>query len=250
VAVEEPLEVRIGHLPLAVLMRTPGDDQELTAGFLLTEGFVKSAADIQELRRCPGTSPEARENVIVALLRDASAIDPERLQRNLYASSSCGMCGKARIDQVRQSHPPIQDEVRVSREVLTVLPQRLRERQTGFDATGGLHAAGLFDRDGRTLCIREDVGRHNAVDKVIGWALLDGRVPLSAHLLQVSGRAGFEILQKALAARVPVVSSVSAPSSLAVDLARAANMTLASFVRGENLSVFSGEFRIAAGAGC
>ncbi|HEY3242292.1 MAG TPA: formate dehydrogenase accessory sulfurtransferase FdhD [Phycisphaerae bacterium] len=247
VAVEEPLEIRIGKTPLTLLMRTPGDDDELAAGFLLTEGIIASAADLMDLSYCPGVPPEAEGNVIVALLKDSARFDPERLRRNFYASSSCGVCGRASMEHLRQSHPPIQDEVRVPREVLLGLPPQLQREQRGFAATGGLHAAGLFASRGRMLCVREDIGRHNAVDKVIGWAVLEGKTPLAGTILQVSGRASFEIVQKALAARIPIVASVSAPSSLAVDLARQSQMTLASFVRGDQLTLFSGEFRMAEG---
>ncbi len=245
VAVEEPLEIRIGKLPVAVIMRTPGHDDELAAGFLLTEGVIQSADDLVELTHCDEAGPaESRGNVIVVTLRDDSGVDLNRLQRNFYATSSCGVCGKASIAQLLRTLAPFENESRVSRGTIAALPDALRDHQAAFAATGGVHAAGLFDVSGRPLCVREDVGRHNAVDKVVGWSVLEGRAPLTGAILQVSGRTSFEIVQKAWAAGISVVACVSAPTTLAVDLARQANMVLAAFVRGENMAIFAGAERL------
>jgi FdhD protein len=241
-AAEDPLEIRLGigiaARPLTVTMRTPGHDRELAAGFLWTEGLIDSPGQIVALRE-----PEGTRNVVEVELR-AGAFEIENLQRNFFAASSCGICGKASIDaiRVRGLRAP-NPEFRIMPDMLCALPERLRASQSAFDRTGGLHAAALFDASGALLALREDIGRHNAVDKIVGWALLSGLLPLSNHVLMVSGRGGFEIVQKALAAGIPVVASVSAPSSLAVKLARELSLTLVGFLRGRRFVVYSGQER-------
>jgi FdhD protein len=248
-AAEEPLEIRIGPFPattpLTVTMRTPGHDEELAAGFLLTEGIVSEPAQIAALRGFV-TSAAGKRNGVEAELRDCE-FDPDQLQRNFFAASSCGICGKASIDAIRQRglRAP-NSEFRFDPELLCTLPEKLREAQTVFSRTGGLHAAALFDSSGNLAVLREDIGRHNAVDKVIGWAMLQGRLPLSRHVMLVSGRGGFEIVQKALAAGLPILASVSAPSSLAVQLARELGLTLVGFLRGRRFVVYSGPARLSA----
>jgi FdhD protein len=245
-AAEEPLEIRIGKDPLSVTMRTPGHDLELAAGFLLTEGLVQRRAQIVALEADEGTSEQNRGNVVQATLAPESAPDFEKMRRHFFAASSCGICGKASIDSVRaRTLRPPNPGFRFDPEVLVRLPEVLRASQAVFGRTGGLHAAGLFDTAGELLVLREDIGRHNAVDKVIGWALLEERVPLSDSILLVSGRGGFEIVQKAIVAGLPVVASVSAPSSLAVQLARELGQTLIGFLRGRRFVVYAGVERIA-----
>jgi len=245
VAHEEPLEIRLAGTPLAVVMRTPGHDLELVTGFLLTERVVDSLDEVESVRHCSEQADaEAEDNVVQVTLRPGLRPDLERLRRNLFASSSCGVCGKATLENALASAPPLDDPTRIDAEVLTALPERLRATQPIFDETGGLHAAGLFDTAGRLLAVREDVGRHNAVDKVVGWAARSGLLPGSGRALLVSGRASFEIVQKALAARIPVVAAVSAPSSLAVDLARASGIALVGFLRGPGFNVYSRMERI------
>jgi FdhD protein len=235
VATEDPLEIRINDVPLAVTMRTPGDDDDLVLGFLLTEGILLDPDELAGIRRLDGSrlSVELKEGVDV---------DPTRFQRNLFMSSSCGVCGKASIEAVQlfASPPP---EFTVKQAVVASLTRRLGAQQPTFDVTGGLHAAGVFDLEGNTLAVREDVGRHNAVDKAIGVAARD-RWPLSATLLAVSGRQSFEIVQKAAIAGIGGVVGVSAPSSLAVELAETLGMLLVGFARGEKLNVYAGEDRI------
>ena len=250
-AAEEPLEIRVAGHPLSVTMRTPGHDLELAAGFLFTEGFVQTREQILSLENVEPTAEDnvKRGNVIEATLAAESAPDFEKMRRHFFASSSCGICGKASIDAVRSrllSAP--NPDFRIDSELLVGLPDELRSAQDVFQRTGGLHAAALFDSSGGLLVVREDIGRHNAVDKVIGWALLDHRVPLGNAVLLVSGRGGFEIVQKALVAGVPVLASVSAPSSLAVQLARELRMTLVGFLRGRRFVIYSGEERIAGAA--
>jgi FdhD protein len=245
-AAEEPLEIRIGDAPLSVTMRTPGHDIELAAGFLFTEGLVRRRAQIVSLEELDsGSADENRGNVVVAKLASDADYDSESMRRNFFAASSCGICGKASIDSVRSrtlSAP--NPDFRLDSEILVKLPDALRESQAVFGRTGGLHAAALFDASGKLLVLREDIGRHNAVDKVIGWALLENRLPLGETILLVSGRGGFEIVQKAIVAGLPVVASVSAPSSLAVQLAREMGQTLIGFLRGRRFVVYSGENRI------
>jgi FdhD protein len=240
---EEPLEIRIGTRPISVTMRTPGHDLELATGFLLTEGVIKRSDQIKCLRQVV-TRGQNRNVVRVDLVRGV-AIKPALLQRNIVVSSSCGLCGKASIDAVRVrgiSRP--NSHLRIASDVLCHLPDALRSAQPLFGRTGGLHAAGLFDTTGKLIALREDVGRHNAVDKLIGWALLEKRVPLKESILLVSGRGSFEIVQKALVAGVPIVACVSAPSSLAVQLAWEFNLTLVGFLRGKRFVVYTGEDRI------
>lgn len=241
-AAEEPLEIRIGDAALTVTMRTPGHDLELAAGFLLTEGVIESADQIAEIRA--GQAEAGKNcNVVQVELRDV-AFDSEEMRRNFFAASSCGICGKASIDAIRRRDLLRPDpDFRVAPEVLCGMPEVLRSEQAVFSRTGGLHAAALFNADGRLIALREDIGRHNAVDKIVGWALLEGRIPLSRHVLLVSGRGGFEIAQKALSAGIPVLASVSAPSSLAVRLARELGLTLIGFLRGRRFVVYSGELR-------
>ena len=261
-AAEDPLEIRVNDRPLAVTMRTPGDDIDLAAGFLATEGLVRSAADIASIRIClehdddlaaagngaaPHAAPGERGNVALVTLAHGG-IDDETLRRNFLTTSACGVCGKASIEsvRVRARHDITADRVRVRASVLAGLPGALRHAQRVFDRTGGLHAAGVFTADGTLLALREDVGRHNAVDKVAGWALREGRLPLAGRILLVSGRASFELVQKALVAGMPVVAAVSAPSSLAAELAEEAGMTLVGFLRGGSMNVYTGAHRITA----
>ena len=255
VAREAPLEIRVGGSRLAVVMRTPGHDLELVRGLLFTEGIAGGPRDVAAIAHCrvapPGAPEESRENVVLVRLRRGGAYRPARFRRNLIASSACGVCGKSTIDALARRSPRVRSDLVVAPELLLTLPGALRAAQQGFDATGGLHAAALFNvRDGRArlLVLREDVGRHNAVDKVIGAALRHRLLPLSRCILQVSGRAGFEIVQKARVAGIPIVAAVSAPSSLAVELAEAGGQTLVAFVRGERLNVYSGPDRIARSA--
>ena len=251
-AVEEPLEIRIGGQPLTVTMRTPGDDIDLAAGFLFTEGLLSPAVDLRQIRMCD-------ENVADATLEVADLPSPTELeratdarraqrkaQRNFLTTSACGVCGKESIDaiRVRSRYDLTADQLQVSPVVLAGLPDRLREAQRVFASTGGLHAAGLFTADGSLAVLREDVGRHNAVDKVIGWALRAGRLPLSGHILMVSGRASFELVQKAAVAGIPVLAAVSAPSSLAADLAEETGMTLVGFLRGNSMNGYTGLQRL------
>ncbi len=245
IAVEEPLEIRVGGSSIAVTMRTPGHDAELATGFLLTEGVVRSAADIVEVAHCESGQARQTGNVINVFLAAGVEVDFQRLTRHVFASSSCGLCGKAAIDAVIQTHPQVNSSLRISAAILESLPEKLRASQKAFDATGGLHAAAIFDVTGRMLVAREDVGRHNAVDKVIGWALQQGMTPLNALVLLVSGRVSYEIVQKALAAGLPLICAVSAPTSLAVELARESGLTLVGFLRGRTMNLYSGAWRVA-----
>lgn len=246
---EEPLELRIAGVPVAVVMRTPGHDDELARGFLLSERIVDDPAHIVSVRHCTTVdTPEAEDNVVLIRLADGVSVDLAALRRNLYASSSCGVCGKATIDAAlapTRGCLPSPADVRVDAERILALPEALLGGQQVFARTGGLHAAGLFTVDGEVQAIREDVGRHNAVDKVIGWAALAG-VPLTDKLLMVSGRVSFEIAQKAVAVGVPIVAAVSAPSSLAVRLAERSSLTLIGFVRERRLCVYAGADRLRA----
>jgi FdhD protein len=242
--VEEPLEICLNATPLSVTMRTPGHDLELTAGFLFTEGLIERREQIVSLDYGKTKNPQASGNIVDAQLTETS-LDPERTRRNFFMTSSCGICGKASIEAVkahgiRRPNPTFL----LDPEVLCTFPDSLKAAQSIFDRTGGLHAAGLFDAQGKLVVLREDVGRHNAVDKVVGWALLAGRLPLADYALMVSGRGGFEIIQKALLAGVPLLASVSAPSSLAVRLARETGLTLVGFLRGRRFLVYSGEERL------
>jgi len=245
VAAEEPLEIRIDGAALAVTMRTPGNDFELAAGFLLTEGVVEHADQLRTLRYCVGDDESQEFNVLNA---DLSAGAPGRAasERSFVTTSSCGLCGKTSIETVRtrSAYDVSGDELSITAAVLATLPDTLRSAQRVFEHTGGLHAAGLFTADGELVCLREDVGRHNAFDKVIGWAALEGRIPLRGHVILASGRASFELTQKALMAGIPVLSSVSAPSSLAIELAEETGMTLVGFLRGSKMNVYTGEHRV------
>lgn len=247
-AAEEPLEIRVSGRPLTVTMRTPGDDFDLARGFLVSEGVVSAGSDIAAIRYCAGATVDGSNtyNVLDVLLADGVPVPDPSLERNFYMTSSCGVCGKASLESVRtiSKWGVDQDPVRLTAATIATLPDKLRAAQRVFDRTGGLHAAGLFDADGNVSCVREDVGRHNAVDKVIGWALGEDRLPLTGTTLMVSGRASFELVQKAVMAGIPVLAAVSAPSSLAVDLAREMGLTLVGFLRGSSMNVYSGVERI------
>lgn len=238
VAAEEPLEIRVNEKSVAVMMRTPGNDDELAAGFLVTEGMATSPDEILEIAQCPDVDPQGVGNTLE--VRMSSSPDLEELTRHVFTSSSCGVCGKATIDAVFLQFPPVIEVPPISADYLLGLPGKLRAAQKTFDRTGGLHASALFDADGNLLMLREDVGRHNALDKVIGRAFLDGK-DLSKCVLLVSGRISFELMQKALAARIPAVAGISAPSSLAVQLAKESGQFLAGFVRGKSFNVYSGK---------
>ena len=232
VAVEEPLEIRIGGEPVAVTMRTPGHDEELALGFCLTEGLQPVSAGVPDDLAANSVDVEAR------------GFDLERIRRNFYTSSSCGVCGKGAIEAVQVDAPRVDSALEVAADVVASLPGRLRESQRAFSATGGLHATGLFDAGGQVVCVREDVGRHNAMDKVIGWALLEGLIPLGSHVLCVSGRVSFELVQKAAVSGCPVLVAVGAPSSLAVELAVDRGVTLCGWVRDGRVAVYTEPWRI------
>jgi len=246
-AIEEPLEVRLHDKPFAVIMRTPGADRELAAGFLLAEGVLKSADDLGTIEYCQDPSAEHPENIINATLVNgaADALDAFLAERrNVMTSSSCGMCGRLSIESLKTNLPALVVRWTVSASTLVELPGRLRDAQTVFEETGGLHAAGLFTREGRLETIAEDVGRHNAVDKVIGRMVIQERLPLADHILFVSGRTSFEIVQKAFLAGIPIVAAVSAPSSLAIDLAGECGITLIGFLRGQNFNIYTHPGRV------
>ncbi len=248
-AAEEPLEIRVAKKPLAVTMRTPGHDLELTLGFLLTEGIIRAASDVRTAQLCAGDNAPNTYNVVDVVLADhvpAPEVDPTR---NFYTTSSCGVCGKASIDAVRTKscYPVADDAAPVAATTLAGLPDVLREAQRTFATTGGLHAAGLFTAGGELLVAREDIGRHNAVDKVIGWALRESHPPLTGHVLLVSGRASFELTQKASMAGIPILAAVSAPSSLAVELAEEVGVTVVGFLRGTTMNVYTRPDRILIG---
>jgi FdhD protein len=232
VAVEEPLEIRIGGRPVAVTMRTPGHDEELALGFCLSEGLQPREARLPE---------DLAANTVEV---DAPGFDPAGLQRSFYTSSSCGVCGKGALEAVAVEAPRVESGLRLPLALVTSLPERLREEQAAFAATGGLHATGLFSAAGEPLCVREDVGRHNALDKVVGWAFRQGLLPLAGHVLCVSGRLSFELVQKAAIAGCPVLVAVGAPSSLAVELAADRGVTLCGFVRGGAANVYTESWRI------
>jgi FdhD protein len=233
VAVEEPLEIRISGRPVAVTMRTPGHDEELALGFCLSEGLHPAGARLPD---------DLAANAVEV---DAPGFDPERLQRSFYTTSSCGVCGKGALEAVAVDAPRVESQLRVPLALVAALPEQLREAQAAFAVTGGLHATGLFAADGELLCVREDVGRHNALDKVVGWAFRVGRLPLDDALLCVSGRLSFELVQKAAVAGCPVLIAVGAPSSLAVELAADRGVTLCGFVRGGSANVYTEAWRIA-----
>lgn len=248
--VEEPLEIRVAGRPMAITMRTPGDDMDLAAGFLVSEGVLSEASHLQAMRFCADANADEGNtyNILDVGLAPGVALPDPSLERSFYTTSSCGLCGKASLDAVRTqtSFEVAADPLVVTTDVLASLPDRLREAQRVFDRTGGLHAAALFSPGGDLLVLREDVGRHNAVDKVVGWALREGRLPLRSTILLVSGRASFELTQKAWMAGIPLLAAVSAPSSLAVDLAVEAGMTLVGFLRGETMNVYANDRRVRA----
>lgn len=245
---EEPLEIRVNGAPLSVTMRTPGHDFDLAVGFLAGEGVVHRAEDIRAIRYCAGATEDGANTYNVLDVDLASGVAPPdaSVERNFYTTSSCGLCGKASLDAVRTkaTWSVAEDDARVTAQTLSQLPDRLRKAQRVFDRTGGLHAAGLFTESGELVAVREDVGRHNAVDKVVGWAVRANLLPLRARVLMVSGRASFELMQKAWMAGIPVMSAVSAPSSLAVDLAEESGSTLVGFLRGASMNVYAGRWRV------
>lgn len=244
-AAEEPLEIRVEGRPLAVVMRTPGHDRELAAGFLLTEGVIKSMKDVFDITSCVETGAAGHGNAVDVALTHPDTFDFEKLTRHVFTSSSCGICSKASIDAVLKRRKPLHDTVRVKASVLLALPQRLARKQETFKSTGGLHACALFDAAGKLLAVREDVGRHNALDKLLGWALFEKMTPLHAHIALLSGRASFEMMQKAHSGGIAVVAAISAPSSLAVEFARDAGQTLVGFLRGRSMNVYAGAERVA-----
>lgn len=248
VAAEEPLEIRVSGRRLAVTMRTPGDDFALAMGFLLSEGIITSRDDVVTARYCSGGPMEENTyNIVDVVLAPHVPPMDVALERNVLTTSACGLCGKTSIDAVRtKSQYPVElDPLTLTEEQVIPLPEMLRAQQKVFEKTGGLHAAALFDgRSGELLVMREDVGRHNAVDKVIGWAVQEGRIPLSGHVLMVSSRSSFELTQKAIMAGIPVLASVSAPSSLAVEMAQESGLTLIGFLRGDSFVIYSGQHRI------
>lgn len=247
-AAEEPMEIRVAGRPLTVTMRTPGDDFDLAIGFLVSEGVVRSSDDVAGARYCAGATDEGRNtyNVVEVVLAAGVRPPDASLERNFYTTSSCGLCGKASLDAVRtiSAWSVVDDPLQVSPATIAQLPERLRAAQKVFDRTGGLHAAGLFSAEGELICLREDVGRHNAVDKVVGHATVAGRLPLRGSILMVSGRASFELVQKAVMAGIPMLVAVSAPSSLAVELAEDNGLTLVGFARGASMNVYAGAHRL------
>jgi len=250
VAVEAPLEIRVEGRPVAVAMRTPGRDRELAAGFLLSEGVLGARDDVFEISVCPSNQPggDGAAAAVDVLLTRPGAVDFERLTRHVFTSSSCGLCGKAVVEEVLRQHPPLaaasREQVRVAAPVIFGLSDTLRAAQATFATTGGLHASALFSLEGTLLAVQEDVGRHNALDKLLGEAWLAGRWPLDRHLLMLSGRVSFELVQKALVARLPVIAAISAPSSLAVATAEAAGITLCGFVRDGRMNIYSHPQRV------
>lgn len=248
VAAEEPLEIRVEGQSVAVVMRTPGHDRELAAGFLLTEGLVSTRREIFDITACVATTPEARGNVIDVGLTNPAALDLARLTRHVFTSSSCGVCSKSSLELVMRQRPPLpRGELIVTYPLLLSLPERLAAAQETFQRTGGLHACALFTPGGELLAAREDVGRHNALDKLLGWALLENRLLLAECILFLSGRVSFEMMQKAHAGGVPVVAAISAPTSLAVQFAEASGQTLAGFVRTGSLNLYAGAERVGLG---
>jgi FdhD protein len=241
---EEPLEICVRGRSVAVTMRTPGHDQELAAGFLLAERVIRERRQLKGIATCRASLEP--QNSLDVFLAAGVEVDFARLTRHVFATSSCGLCGKTSIDAVRQHFPAVTSPLTISPKVLLRLPARMKRAQRTFAKTGGLHAAAIFDEHGKLVVLREDVGRHNAVDKVIGWGFLENKLPFDSHILLVSGRASFEILQKSLAARIPIVCAVSAPSSLAVEFARESCQTLVGFLRGDDMNIYSGNERILA----
>jgi FdhD protein len=243
VAAEGPLEIRVEGRSVAVVMRTPGHDRELAGGFALTEGIIRRATDIFEITSCL-TTAAAPGNVVEITLADPAQFDAAKFSRHVFSSSSCGICGKATIEAAIQQFPPITIAPEVSAKTLLTLPAKLAAAQETFQRTGGLHACALFDRNGELLLLREDVGRHNALDKLIGHELLAKRFPLGNDILLLSGRVSFEMTQKALAAGIAVIAAISAPTSLAIEFARTNNQTLVGFLRGETMNVYANPERV------
>jgi len=246
-ATEEPLEIRLHDRPFAVVMRTPGADRELAAGFLLSERVLRTPDDLGTIAHCTDPGADHPENIVNVTLTGSAAADLDRVfaaRRNVTTSASCGMCGRLTIESLRVDGPPVSSDWTISSSEIVAIPDRLREAQVVFDQTGGLHAAGLFSRDGQLEGIAEDVGRHNAVDKVVGRLLMQDRLPLSDHLLFVSGRTSFEIVQKAFLAGIPILAAVSAPSTLAIELAEACGVTLIGFLRGPSFNIYASPARI------
>ena len=245
VAREEPLEIRVKGESIVVTMRTPGHDEELAIGFLLAEGVITNSSDVLEIAYCQQGEASLHKNILNVFLSPEVEINLDRLKRNVYASSSCGLCGKASIESLQNIFEPLNKiETVISVDKILTLAQKLRAKQSTFDKTGGLHAAGIFDRNGELLVLREDIGRHNAVDKILGHLFLKNRIPLEDCVLMVSGRASFEIIQKSLAGRVGIICAVSAPSSLAVDMAKESGQTLIGFLRERKFNVYSHKERI------
>ncbi len=243
VAIEEPLEIRVRGRSIAVTMRTPGQDEELAAGFLVTENLIHQQSDVTEIAHCHEGGQAHRGNILNVFLSPSVEVDFPRFTRHFFTNSSCGLCGKSRIENLHQRFAPIRNEIMVTAQTLAQLPNKLQAVQSTFNQTGGLHGAGIFSPEGSLIISREDIGRHNAVDKVIGRAFLD-QVDLSQNILLVSGRASFEILQKALSARIPIIAAVSAPSSLAINFANESGQTLAGFVRGKTMNLYTGAQRV------
>ena len=245
VAREEPLEIRVKGESIVVTMRTPGHDKELAIGFLLAEGVITNSSDVLEIAYCQQGEASLHKNILNVFLSPEVEINLDRLKRNVYASSSCGLCGKASIESLQNIFKPLNKiETVISVDKILTLAQKLRAKQSTFDKTGGLHAAGIFDLNGQLLVLREDIGRHNAVDKILGHLFLKNRMPLEDCVLMVSGRASFEIIQKSLAGRVGIICAVSAPSSLAVDMAKESGQTLIGFLRERKFNVYSHKERI------
>ena len=245
VATEDPLEIRVEGRTIAVVMRTPGQDRELAAGFLFAEGLLKSAKDVFDITTCVASLNGQKGNAVDVGLTNPSSFDPAKLSRHVVTSSSCGVCSKASIDAVLRRRKPLTGGPVITPDLVRLLPQRLGRKQDAFRRTGGLHACALFNADGTFLAVREDVGRHNAFDKLIGWAFLEKRTPLTDSIAVLSGRASFEMVQKAYAAGITIVVAISAPSSLAVEFARQSGQTLVGFVRGHSMNVYAGAERIA-----
>jgi FdhD protein len=244
-AAEEPLEIRIEGQSIAVMMRTPGHDRELAAGFLVSENIIRSMDDIFEITIC-GENPTGSDetNLASVTLKNPARFDAKKFSRNLFSSSSCGICGKTSIEAIAKQFPPIDSNFQIPGNLLLELPARLSAAQETFQLTGGLHACALFEKDGALLALREDVGRHNALDKLIGHALLENRLPLDRQILLLSGRVSFEMVQKALAGGIAIIAAISAPTSLAVEFARTNNQTLIGFLRGNEMNVYAGAERI------
>jgi FdhD protein len=242
VACEEPLEIRVEGRSVAVVMRTPGHDEELAAGFLVSEGVVKHPRDLLEVSQCPVTA-DSKGNIVDVLLGGA-VVNWESLTRHVFSASSCGLCGKTSLDSVFQQFPNVTAGWQVDAAFIAGLPKQLHSAQVTFQSTGGLHACAVFDLEGNLIISREDVGRHNALDKVLGWALMHNKLPLDHHVLLLSGRVSFEMMQKALAAGIPLIAAISAPSSLAVEFADRSGQTLSGFVRGDTLNLYSHPHRV------